>query len=33
MAIKSLASVVKSNREEMIGIFNGLVKSKKQSDR
>ena len=28
MAIKSLASVVKSNREEMIGIFNGLVKSK-----
>lgn len=28
MAIKSLASVVKSNREEMIDIFNGLVKSK-----
>ena len=28
MAIKSLASVVKSNREEMIDIFKGLVKSK-----
>ena len=28
MAIKSLASVVKTNREEMIDIFNGLVKSK-----
>ena len=28
MAIKSLALVVKSNREEMIDIFNGLVKSK-----
>ena len=28
MAIKSLALVVKSNREEMIDIFKGLVKSK-----
>ena len=28
MAIKNLALVVKSNREEMIDIFNGLVKSK-----
>ena len=28
MTIKSLASVVKSNREEMIDIFKGLVKSK-----
>ena len=28
MAIKSLASVVKSNREEMIDIFKRLVKSK-----
>lgn len=28
MAIKNLASVVKSNREEMIGIFKRLVKSK-----
>ena len=28
MAIKSLASVVKSNREEMIDVFKGLVKSK-----
>lgn len=28
MAIKNLASVVKSNREEMIDIFKGLVKSK-----
>ena len=28
MAIKNLALVVKSNREEMIDIFKGLVKSK-----
>ena len=28
MAIKSLASVVKSNREEMIDIFKRLIKSK-----